>query len=252
MKILSLFILTFLVFITSDLSAQTPKQIEDDLLKSFKKIDYWDQQRSKDTSMAWSDSLVKANNVFGKKLEGYTQKHPATITYLFSSLVREHLNISNSTDGLFRIYSWDTGGGGTIHEFENVMQYKIGQKAYSVWVQDTAVGRQDKYVPYYTKIYTFKVDNKTYYLGIYEGVYCSSCRGQGLQVFAVENGKLNDDVKIIKTQTGLHSQLYYEFNLFYVIHRKADSLIYFDAITKTIYGACSYCERKSNPKIYYL
>lgn len=235
MKFLNLFILMFLGFITSNLSAQTTRQIEDDLLKSFKRIDYWDQQRSKDTTMAWSDSLEKANVVFGKKLKEYAQKYPPTITYPFNSLVKEHLNIISSTDGLFRIYSWDTDGGGTMHEFENVMQYKIGQKTYSAWVRDTAVDHQDKYVPYYTKIYVFKVNNKTYYLGIYEGVYCTSCRGQGLQVFTIENGKLNDDLKIIKTQTGLHSQLYYEYNFFYVIHRKADSLMHFDSATKTIY-----------------
>src|SRR5580692_4091341 len=104
MKIFNLSILFFLILITFNLSAQTHKQIEHDLLKSFKKIDYWDQQRSKDTSIAWEDSLEKANDVFGKELKGYTQKYPITITYPFSSLVQEHLNISSSADGLFRIY----------------------------------------------------------------------------------------------------------------------------------------------------
>src|SRR5258707_2813618 len=74
MKTLSLVLFSFLCFISYDLSAQTPRQIEDDLLKSFKKIDYWDQQRSKDTSMAWSDSLEKANDVFWKEIKRVCSK----------------------------------------------------------------------------------------------------------------------------------------------------------------------------------
>ncbi|MDB5153517.1 MAG: hypothetical protein JWR54_2268 [Mucilaginibacter sp.] len=127
MKYFRLLLFTCRCFIAPDnLFAQSPKSIETDLLKSFKKIDYWDQQRSKDTTMAWSDSLEKANNVFAKKLKVYIQKYPATVTYPFNSLVKEHLEISSSTDGLFRIYSWDTETGGTMHFFENVMQYKSG------------------------------------------------------------------------------------------------------------------------------
>ena len=62
---------TFLTccFISFDLFAQTPKAIEADLYDSFKKIDYWNKHTSIDTSTNWSDSLEKANDLFGKKLK---------------------------------------------------------------------------------------------------------------------------------------------------------------------------------------
>ncbi len=234
MKCLNLLLLFFGCLLSSSLFAQTPQEIENDLVKSSKKISYWDG-KLRDTTVNANDSLDNANKVFGEKLQNYSERYPSTITFPFALLKKEYLNICSSTDGLFRIYSWDTEGGGTEREFQNVIQYKYGKEMRSIWVRDTAVGRQDKYVPYYTNIYTFKVANKTYYLGIYEGIYCTACRGQGLQIFTIENGKLNDDVKIIKTQTGLHSQLYYEYNLFYVLHRKPEQLLHFDVASKTIY-----------------
>src|SRR4051812_38402826 len=92
--------------------AQSPKAIETDLLKSFKKIGYWDDNRGNNEN--GDDSLDKANEVFATKLKNYTAKYPLTITEPFTSLKKEHLDIFTSADSLFRIYSWDTGGGGTM------------------------------------------------------------------------------------------------------------------------------------------
>src|SRR3569832_1699030 len=124
MKCLNFCFAAFCILITSSLFAQVPRRIvEDDLAKSFKKIDYWNQQQRKDTTGAWGDSLQSANDVFGKKLQYYTNKYLPTIYSLYN-LEPLGVKIVTSDDGLFRIYSWDTGGGGTMHEFENVMQYK--------------------------------------------------------------------------------------------------------------------------------
>jgi hypothetical protein len=231
MKVLSLILFSFLCFISYDLSAQTLKQIENDLLRSFKRIDYWDQQRSKDTSMAWSDSLEKANDVFGKKLKDYTQKYPATITYLFSLLVKEHLNIISSTDGLFRIYTWDTWTGGTMHFFENVMQFKSGENTISTLVPRGVEGDGG---PYYDKLYTFKANSKTYYLTTWLAIGSTRDYVRGIQTFSIENGKLNTAAKIIKTRTGLHSEINYEYDLVRT-DEKTNSTIHFDLKTQSIY-----------------
>lgn len=99
--------------------AQTPQQIESDLLRPFKNIFYYAEKNDQDKS-------GEANDQFAKKLKSYCEKVPATLSYPFSMLVKEHLDISTSTDGQLRIYSWDTWSGGTMHFFENVMQYKTG------------------------------------------------------------------------------------------------------------------------------
>ena len=234
MKIKALF--TFIVLCNSALSAfaQNTEAIEADLLKSFRQIKYWDAKIS-DTTLKAEDSLDKANDSFTTKLQQVTEQTPATLKYSFSLLRKEYLNICTSADGLFRIYSWDTEGGGTMHEFENVMQYKARKTTYSIIVSDTPLNSVEKYVPYYSKIYSFMNNGKTYYLSIFEGVYCSGCRGAGIQIFTIENGKLNDDVKLFKTKTGLHSQLYYEYDLYSVINQKVKPKITFNLNTKILH-----------------
>ena len=241
MKILNLELFSFLCFTSYDLAAQTPKQIEDDLLKSFKKIDYWEDYRNSnkdnvDKSMLGNDSLDKACDAFAGILKSYTSKYPFTIEQKFSSIAQNRnsipknkVNILTSTDGLFRIYSWDTRSDGTMYSFADVFQYKTGLKTKSSLISESDSG-QWKYVYYYSDLYTLNVDSKTYYLAIYNGAYNHIEAGQGIQIFTIENGKLNDDVKLIRTNSGLHSQLYYEY-LF--DGSKADNISY-DPVQQTI------------------
>lgn len=233
MKHSSLVAVTILCLIASNLIAQTPRQIEGDLLKSFKKINYWDQQRLKDTSMAWSDSLEKANDIFGKKLKGYAQKYPATLNYPFSQLIKEHLDISSSTDGLFRIYSWDTWMGGTMHYFENVIQYKAGSRFKAII--DTPKSEGDNR-PNYHKMYTFNTGSKSYYLAIYLDIGSTKDVADGIHIFSIENGELTD-AKMIKTHSGLRSDLSFEYDFGSVVNIDYDKRpeIHFDNTSNTIY-----------------
>jgi len=216
-------------FAATDLFAQSPKAIEADLLKAYKKIDYWVEQRNK---LDISDSLKKANDVFSKKLIDYTEKYPYTIAQAFNSLKKENLDIVGSADGLLRIYSWDTWLGGTMVVFENVFQYKVGDKTQSIF-HPIEWGRNVGTYQFY-KISTFSVKDKTYYLVLYYGIYGGSNYGQGIQVFAIENGKLNENVKLFKTPTGFNSKLYYSYHLFTEADRKVKLSISFDPASQTI------------------
>ena len=213
------------------LAAQTPQAIEADLLRSFKKIGEWDTNQRTGVNGA-SDSLVKANEVFGKKLQQITERHLSTITQTFALLEKERLDISTSADGLFRIYSWDTWQGGTMHDFANVMQYRSGSGTASTLL----VGLDGNNEPSYAKLYTFKSKGKTYYLGVYRTISSSKDAGMGIKVFAIENGKLNDAVKIIKTSTGLRNKLYYSYDFFSVVNIAFEKrpTITFDTATQTI------------------
>ena len=230
MRLLIIF-LSILVF-AANLQAQSPKLIETELVKSFKKIaDLNEQSYKGGKNFAWEDSLPKANNVFAKKLQRYASRFPETIAYPFLALKKARLDISTSDDGLFRIYSWNTQTGGTMYFFENVFQYKIGEKAFSII--DTPKIEGEAGVNYY-KLYTFKVRGRNYYLSLFMGIESSRYHFEGINIFSIEKGKLNDDVKLIKTKTGLHSQLSYEYDFGSVIDRKVKPEIYFDASTKTI------------------
>ncbi|HEY9195214.1 MAG TPA: hypothetical protein VIM77_03085 [Mucilaginibacter sp.] len=204
----SFFVTAFLIFISPlSLAAQNVQTIEADLLKAFKQIDYWNLHQT-DTIEDAATKLGDANDAFASKLKKYTENFPITISAPFNALKKQHLDIFTSADGLFRIYSWDTWQGGTMHDFANVIQFKTGSQTHSVLL----TSNDDTYVPYYSNLYTFKTGAKTYYLGVYGSIYSSKDAGAGIKIFAIENGKLNDGVKIIKTQSGLKNKIGYNYD----------------------------------------
>ena len=214
------FILVFFCFISLYLFAQSPQKIEADLLKSFTKI-VPDKQDNSDV-----------NDQFANKLYNYAIHNPATIGYPFAALKKEHLDINTSDDNLFRIYSWDTCTGGTMHFFESVFQYRSGTRTSAVLDTPKSEGNN---VPHYNKVYTFNINGQTYYLAVYLTIGSTKDAGQGIQILTIENGKLNTEVKIIKTRTGLHSNLYYDYDFFSVVDWKVRPAIYFDSLSKTIH-----------------
>ena len=223
---MKLFLLFCCCFIASDLLAQSTKSFEPDLLRSFKKIAYWRDNQYSDTTGTLVDSLANANNVFAKKLKHYSEKFPLSITNSFDSL-KEYLYISTSADGLFRIYSWDTWTGGTMHFFENVMQYKSGTITKAII--DTPKEEGDSRPNYY-KMYTFKANGKSCYLAVYLFIGSSIDIAEGIHIYTIEKGKLVD-VKLIKTHSGLHGDLSYEVQT----NSYDRPRIHFDSATKTVY-----------------
>lgn len=228
---LFVYLLFFVPFITF---AQTPKGIEKDLVKSFKRIDYWYGKQGDTTTdiLTAADSLAKANDVFGKKLRYYTAKYPFTLHQTFGLLKKEYLGVLSSSDGLFRIYSWDRLTGGTMHFYENVIQYKFQSKTNSILNVDTS--GEGNYIYDYSNVYTLNVDDKTYYLAIYNGVFSTRVMDKGVQIFSIENGKLNNNTKIIKTTSGLRGRLYYEYDLGPIIDESIDDNIHYNVALKTI------------------
>src|SRR5277367_4707019 len=158
MKSLKPLLIAVLCFVTYSLSAQTSRQIKKDLLQSFREIDCWNAQKATDSIGEVYDSLARANDNFSKKLKFYAEKYPFTIAEKFPF---EGLSCISS-DGLLKIYSWDTHVGGAQHTFESVIQYKSGERTIAL-VDTSRSGYK------YNKIYTLTVGNKTYYLATYYG-----------------------------------------------------------------------------------
>lgn len=212
-------------FLTASLYGQTPKSVEADLLKSYKRLNYFGQKYE-------YDSVAVANSTFSNKINMYTKNNPFTISQPFNLLRKEGIDIVTSDDGLFRIYSWDDQGGGTMRWFNNIFQYKAGYKVMSMPDNNE---RNDPGCSY-SKLYTFNANGKTYYLGIYHVIGSSKDVGTGMRVFAIENGRLNTNVKLIKTQTALRSELYYGYDFFSVVNIPFERrpTITFNAASQTI------------------
>ena len=237
MRSASLFAFFCCFFASFHLFAQSPNTVEADITSSFKKIAYWNAYRfqsgNADSGMRAYDSVGKANKIFREKLAYYTSKYPFTLNLRFKDLGDSPLTIITSNDGLFRIYCWDNNLGGTMRYYESVFQYNAGSTVGAIVKADTTEGSGD-YNYDYSNLYTLKANGRTYYLALYHGKFSTKDLAEGIQVFAIENGKLNEKVELIKTVSGLHSKLYYDFNMFSVTGDRKDAHLRYNETLKTI------------------
>ncbi len=190
------------------LLGQNITTIEKQLSEAFQKINYWSSE-GRDHKDSY-DSLAAANTKFEKLLVGYTSSHPQTISHDFKSLEKNGLIIATSEDGKFRIYSWDTWTGGSMHFFKNVLQYESDRKTYSQAVEHDNEGDPGSYCYQINDIIS---ENKKYYLTQNKAILSSGMSYHNIKIFSIDNGKLNDKAQLIKTQSGIKNQLGYEVDL---------------------------------------
>jgi len=102
---------------------QTLKQLEADFLSVYNKL----------FAASYKNTPVDSVDIYNAELkkimlEGLS-KNPATLNYSFKKLTDSlAFTIVTSEDSLFRIYSWDTWAGGTMHFYNNIFQYKYKGK----------------------------------------------------------------------------------------------------------------------------
>jgi hypothetical protein len=120
-----------------------------------------------------------------------------------------------------------------MHFFENVYQYKTGNKLFSKTIRDTTV-EGDPGV-WYSEIYSLPVSGSTYYLAKCHAIYSSRDGYQGIKTFNITGNNLYDTAKLFKTEEGINSSLdlSFEFGSVYREERPV-RLIEYDANTKTI------------------
>jgi hypothetical protein len=229
------FIAFILTACASNIFAQstTLKKIENDLVRTYSKIFpfYYGNH----------DSLDFYSSLFSEKIRKYIDENPTTLNYSFQKLEDSNVcTIATSGDGLFRIYSWDTWEGGTMHDFGNIYQYNANGKIHSKYFtdDDTANLEDVPSIPFYSKIFTLKANDHTYYLGINNSIFSTRDVGQGIKIFTIEKDTLNDNVKLIKTASGLTNEIDVDFDFFTVIDRTNErpiTIIKYDPATKIIY-----------------
>ena len=231
------FCLAFLsCLISVSIFAQTPKDIEADLLESFNKVARLRPRGlyDTDTTRGNIDSLSEANYQFSVKLKNYTRKFPSTINQPFhllrDSVEDTGVSTINSADGRLRIYAWDTGMGGTQPDISNVIQYKTGQITQSIIVGESSEVK----TPYYDSICMLKRNQKTYYIAIYSAKMGLHDHITGVRIFSIENDILNDHVKLIKTSAGLHNRIELSYVDTYIYRDMSDfpEILYDEKTTK--------------------
>lgn len=185
--------------------AQKLLEIEKQLNTVLQKINIDNQSNTN-----YYDSLDVANTKFEKMLLQYTSSNPETLHYDFKTLQKNGLIITTSEDGKFRIYSWDTWTGGTMHYFKNIFQYEGNKKVYSEATESETEGDAQSF---YHQINDILSQNKKYYLAQNTAILSSGLSYHNIKVFSIDEEKLNHNAKLIKTQSGIKNQLGYEVDL---------------------------------------
>lgn len=119
-----------------------------------------------------------------------------------------------------------------MHDFNNIFQFKSGNKVYA-----TDLGDEDDYGAYFTDIYMLKTNGKTYYLAVSGGSESTKDAYETIGVYTISKDTLNNNVKLIKTSSGLTNSISFEYDFFSVVDRpeRPIRLIRYDADKKTIY-----------------
>jgi hypothetical protein len=214
------------LFYASHAYAQTPGKIEQELLIAFRQIQARALYSDGATTPGRIDSIKQANTSFRNSLLAYTAASRATFAYEFKELEKEGLVIRTSEDGLFRIYSWDMGIGGTEHHFDAVFQYKAANEVFSRAARQEA----DDAGKWYSRIFDLKTETKTYYIGLYHEMFSTTDLFQGVKVFCIEDKNLNESVRLFKTTKGLTNEMGLAYNFLSVARRpeRPAKLIYYD------------------------
>jgi len=208
---------------------------ERDLLSKLQRIDYWRSYGDGHFGNSVEDSLEKANRIFQDALVADASQYSSSIGYPFQLLKKAGLTIATSSDHRFRIYSWDTWEGGTMHFFRNVDQWVGGDKIYAKAINASATDPADPGV-FCTPIYTFATSARTYYLVVNSAMYSTKDDYEGIQAYCIANRTLDDSVPIFRTQSGLKSSIGFNFDFFSVVGRpeRPMHLIEFDITNKMI------------------
>jgi len=214
--------------------AQDLKSIDQELQNSFRRIQAY--------ALSDNEMKLKHNQTFFAKTDSscrtqllhYTAKVPATITYEFKLLHEDDVNIMTSDDSLFRMYVWNTymsrKNGWTI--FDIVFQYNAGDSVRACTMPHP--DEKTSSTAFYNAIYTIKGDDRTFYLATYENKDTGMQREEGIKLFIIEKGKLNDTVKGIKTATGFHNEVNYIYNAGGSEGPSPDNGIAYDSATATV------------------
>jgi hypothetical protein len=213
------------VFPDRPLSGMDAAQIEKELIAALKDI----QTYSSYGGGYDEQKLDNAQAVFEEKLSKYT-KAASTLDHEFADLGQQ-MSIATSADGMLRIYSWDLEDGGTMHRFGRLYQYRNPDgKVYSMVEQPPDEGMGQGFV---TEIFTLDTTAGKVYIVASTFIGSTKNYYQTASLYRIEGGKLNNNVNLIKTRSGITNTLRFEYDNFSVIDRteRPIKLITFDKRT---------------------
>ena len=200
-------------------------QKEKDLVKLYSKLTCFIQKDY--------DSISVYSEKFETEFTKFIQNNPATLNYPFKRIVdRNFCDVRTSSDGNFRIYTWDTWTGGTMHFFETIYQWRSNGKVF------TRVPKYEEGDPgnFCSNVFTVILNGKRHYLAVANGIYSTKDKSQSISGYTIEGNKLIDTIPVFKVKTKKLNRIDVEFDFFSVVDRPEPlALIAYDDKRKIIY-----------------
>lgn len=192
---------------------------------------YTKLQNSVNSDYYDSTEILSAN--FTNSFVSLIKSNAGTLTYSFKKLKEKGFYIMTSADGNFRVYSWDTWTGGTMHFFKTVYQWRANGNVYTKEVK-TDEGDPGGFC---SDMFTINVLNKKFYLPVTNGIYSSKDASQSISVFTVIENALVDTVKLFHTKTKQLNLIGISYDFFSVADRpeRPVKLITYDEKLKILY-----------------
>lgn len=211
------------VVVSATVSAwsQTSAQLEKNVLARLRTLEKLGGRSGRDNASFLEKENLRLEKEFLRGL-----KQSSTLKYPFKALAGK-MFIATSPDGNFRIYSWDKQTGGTMRDFENIYQYRgANRRVYAI----AAKSKKQDVNGFSHQVFQFDTGKGRVYLATFTFVLSTSANRQELALFAIDKTKLNADVKLIKTRTGLHNSVGFDYDFFSVVNRpeRPVTLFYFD------------------------
>ena len=202
LKVLSLITL-FLLYLPT--AGQTPRAIEDRVLTHLASIEKWSNYGDSTDET----KLEKANAALKSDLLRFGQR-PAVLSYSFPRL-KGKMYVTTSTDRKFRIYSWDQQTGGTMHDFDSVLQFVGGDG--KVHAATAPVGG------FVHDIFQVKDPTGAVYLAVSTFIASGSLLGETISAFKIAGARIDSKVRIIRTTKGLQNSVGFEYDFSSVMDR---------------------------------
>lgn len=156
----------------------------------------------------FTESMGQNEDNFNKNFFTFLEQNPSSITYNFPKLIAGNMHIANSTDGKFRIYSWDDNQGGSMRYFNNIFQVNLPEKQI---LKLTTTDEDQENHPFYSHIESFEAEGKLYYLAFARNIYSNKEVNYAVETYQIEGDKILP-VKLFKTKDGLAYVLGETFN----------------------------------------
>lgn len=206
-----IFFSILLLLVGSNALAQTPPAIEKELLGSLETMSKYgsyggeyDEEKLEAASKAFKQTLMNA------------AVRRDVLTYAFPKL-KESMFIATSRDGKLRVYSWDLESGGTMHDYDRVIQF-VGTGGRVIAWSDNDESYEGSGA-FYTDIFQVTSKGGPIYLIVGTSRGSSSLNGQSLNAVRIIGDDIDLAEKVIRTSKGLTHEVGFSYDFFSVVDR---------------------------------